>query len=149
MPEDAGAARARVAAHLHGTRYEARLLEQLETALCFEDPEYVGLLAASPDEPTVHALALFGEVAGARSVTKLHALVGEDADALALLVDALLSIADRSGERMILAEMPEDTLFDVAASRLQAAGFALEGIVPDLVSDGVGLRLFVRRSRSA
>ena len=145
MPEDAGAARALVSAHFRDTRYEARLLEQLESTLQFEDPEYVALLAAPPDGARLHGLAMFGEVAGARAVIKLHALVGADAGVLAALLDALQSAAERSGERMIVCELPDDAPFERAALRLDAAGFVEEGRVRDFVRDGVALRLLVWR----
>jgi hypothetical protein len=87
---------------------------------------------------------LFGTVAGARSVVKVHGVVAhEPATAIALL-DAVRQASERSGERMILCELPEDAPFAVASEALEASGFAEEGRVPDFVRDGVALRLLVR-----
>ena len=72
QPGDAGAARVLVSGHFAGTPYEARILEQLEIAIAGDDPECRALVAIAP---AVRGLALFGEVAGAAGVVKIHALV--------------------------------------------------------------------------
>ena len=46
MPEDARAARDTIVDHFRGTPYLARVLEVLDDALRFEDPEFLCLLAA-------------------------------------------------------------------------------------------------------
>ena len=147
MPEDADAARAVVVARLGGTRYEVRALEQLEVALTFEDPEYMAFLAAGPTSGQLVGLALFGAVAGAQRVTKLHALLGDDQGTCAALADAVRTVASESGERMVVAELPEDMVVDDAVAALRATGFHEEGRVEDFVADGIGLRFLVWRAR--
>ena len=146
MPEDADAARAVVVARLGGTRYEARALEQLDVALTFEDPEYMALLAAEPRSGQLVGLALFGAVAGAKQVTKLHALLGDEAGTCAALADAVRAVASDSGERMVVAELADDPTFGKAIAALRDGGFAEEGRVDDFVADGVELRFLVWRS---
>jgi hypothetical protein len=146
MPEDADAARAVIAARLGGTRYEARALEQLDAALSFEDPEYMALLAAEPASGQLAGLVLFGAVAGATRVTKLHLLLGDDAGTGAALAEAVRTVASDSGERMVVAEVPDDMPFRVAATALRERGFREEGRVDDFVTDGVGLRFLVWRA---
>jgi hypothetical protein len=144
MPADADAARAFVSEHFAGTRYRTRALEILESALQFDDPEYMALLAHDEPGALLVGLALFGTVAGARSVVKVHGLVGRDLSAATALLDAIRETSEHSGERMIVCEIPEDEPFTVAAAALAAAGFTEEGRVPDFVQDGVALRLLVR-----
>jgi predicted GNAT superfamily acetyltransferase len=144
MPDDAASARAFVSDHFAGTRYRSRVLEILECALRFDDPEYMALLAHDGAGPQLVGLALFGAVAGARSVVKVHALVGHDAPAAAALVEAIRETSEHSGERMIVCEIPDDEPFTVAAAALVSSGFTEEGRVPDFVRDGVALRLLVR-----
>jgi hypothetical protein len=145
MPDDAGAARALVSAQLAGTRYHSRLLEQLDTALRFEDPEYLALLAFADDPERLLGLVLFGTVAGARAVVKVHGVVACASEAAVALLDAVRQASERSGERMIVCELPDDALFADAAAALEASGYADEGRVPDFVRDGVALRLLVWR----
>jgi hypothetical protein len=147
MPGDADAARALVVARFAGTRYESRVLEQLEVALSFEDPEYVALLASEPGSDHLVGLALFGAVAGAQRVTKLHALLGDDDGTCAALADAVRNVAADSGERMVVAELPDDAPFRSAIVALRESGYAEEGRVDDFVCDGVGLRFLVWRPR--
>lgn len=146
MPEDAEAARAVIAARLGGTRYEVRVIEQLDVALTFEDPEYMALLAAEPASGQLVGLVMFGEVAGAHRVTKLHALLGDDVGTCAALADAVRTVASESGERMVVAELADELVFDDAIAALRGSGFHEEGRVDDFVADGVGLRFLVWRS---
>jgi uncharacterized protein YhfF len=146
MPEDAGAARAMIAARLGGTRYEARALEQLDVALTFEDPEYMALLAAEPASGQLVGLVMFGAVAGAQRVTKLHVLLGDDEGTCSTLASAVRTVASESGERMVVAELPDDPVFAVAIAALRASAFHEEGRVDDFVADGVGLRFLVWRA---
>jgi hypothetical protein len=146
MPENADAARAVVVAHLGGSRYEARALEQLDVALSFEDPEYMALLAAEPGSEQVVGLVMFGAVAGAQRVTKLHALLGDDEGTCAALATAVCTVAAGSGERMVVAEMPDDIVFRDSVAALRASGFDEEGRVDDFVADGIALRLLVWRA---
>jgi hypothetical protein len=143
MPEDAAPARALVTASLGGTRYLARTLEQLDAALQFEDPEFLAVLAERDDAAV--ALALFGTVAGARQCSKLHVLAGGDGDALDALAAGVVQLCEDAGERLVVAELPDDAIFAAAYSALRAAGFREEGRVDDYVADGVGLRLMVWR----
>lgn len=145
MPEEADAARALVVARFAGTRYEARVLEQLDVALSFEDPEYIALLAAEPGSDHLVGLVLFGAVAGAQRVTKLHALLGDDEGTCLALADAVRRVATDSGERMVVAEVPDDAPFRAATIALRESGYAEEGRVDDFVGDGVGLRFLVWR----
>lgn len=147
MPGDADAARALVVARFAGTRYESRVLEQLDVALSFEDPEYVALLASEPGSDHLVGLALFGAVAGAQRVTKLHALLGDDDGTCAALADAVRNVAADSGERMVVAELPDDAPFRRAIVALRESGYDEEGQVNDFVCDGVGLRFLVWRPR--
>lgn len=147
MPEDADAARAVVVARLGGTRYEVRALEQLEVALTFEDPEYMAFLAAEPASGQLVGLALFGAVAGAQRVTKLHALLGDDQGTGAALANAVRTVASESGERMVVAELSDDAAFRDTLAALRATGFHEEGRVEDFVADGIGLRFLVWRAR--
>lgn len=146
MPEDAGTARALVSGAFSATRYEPRLLEQLETALRFEDPECMALLAFAEGEKRLAGLVLFGTVAGARSVVKVHAVIGPDRDAMLALLDAVRQTCENSGERMIVCEIPNDRPFALAADALLQSDYVEEGRVSDFVSDGTDLRLLVWRA---
>jgi hypothetical protein len=149
MPDDAGAARALLSGQLAGTRYHDRLVEQLDAALEFEDPEYLALLAFDDDESRLLGLVLFGTVAGARAVVKVHGVVALEPEAAVALLDAVRQASERSGERMIVCELPDDIPFAAAAAALEASGYAEEGRVPDFVRDGVALRLLVWRAEPA
>ena len=144
MPDDAGAARAFLSEQFAGTRYRARALELLESALRFEDPEHMALLAFAQGGARLVGVVLFGTVAGARSVVKIHGVVARERESAVALLDSVRQASERSGERMIVAELPDDAPFAVASEALEASGFAEEGRVPDFVRDGVALRLFVR-----
>ena len=144
MPDDADAARAFVSDQLSTTRYAARILEQLDAALQFDDPEYMALLACAQPGERLVGLGLFGTVAGARAVVKVHAIVGGDPQAADELLHAVHLASARSGERMLVCELPDDVPFANAARALAANGYAEEGRVADFVCDGVALRLLVR-----
>ena len=149
LPEDAGAVRALVSEQFAGTRYRARALELLDSALQFEDPEYMALLAFGEDAAHPVGLVLFGTVAGARALVKVHGVVAPDREPAMALLDAVRQASEHSGERMIVCELPDDAPFAVAAEALEASGYAEEGRVPDFVRDGVALRLLVRPLVSA
>jgi hypothetical protein len=144
MPEDADATRAFVAAQFSNPRYRARALEVLGCALAFEDPEYMALLAVDGEPERLVGIAVFGTVAGAHAVVKLHGVITSDGAAARALVDAVHRASEHSGERMIVCELPDDPPFATAVAALEADGFTEEGRVPDFVRDGVALRLFVR-----
>jgi hypothetical protein len=149
MPEDADAARAAVVDAFRGTRYLARMLEVLDSALRFEDPEFLCLLAAPDDSGAIDGLVLFGTVLGARLATKVHAVVAPDPRVQLALLDAVRETCVRSRERLVVCELPHDTPFDVAAVALVASGYREEGRIEDFVRDGVALRLLVWRPLSA
>jgi hypothetical protein len=145
LPEDARAARETVVDHFRGTPYLARLLGVLGDALRFEDPEFLCLLAAPGESDPPLGLVLFGTVLGARLVTKIHAVIATDPRVQLALLDAVRETCVRSGERLVVCELPHDTPFDVTGVALVARGFREEGRIEDLVRDGVALRLLVWR----
>jgi hypothetical protein len=145
MPQDADAARGAVADQFRGTPYLARTLEVLDSALRFEDPEYLCLLVAASESDPPLGLVLFGTVLGARRASKVHAVVAPDARVQLALLDAVREICVRSGERLVVCELPHDVPFDITAVALLASGYHEEGRIDDFVRDGVALRLFVWR----
>ena len=145
MPEDAEAARAVVRVTLRDTRYLGRALEVLDAALAFDDPEFMGLLALNA-AGAVESVAVFGTVAGADRVVKLHGLTGGSADMHAGLLDGLSSACLDAGERMLLCELPDDSLFETLRVALEGADYHLEGRVSDFTADGIDLRLYVWRN---
>ena len=149
MPEDARAARDTIVDHLRGTPYLDRVLEVLDDALKFEDPESLCLLAALADSASPDGLILFGTVLGARLVTKVHAVVAPDPRVQLALLDAVRETCVHSGERLVLCELPNDAPFDVAGVALVASGYREEGRIDDFVRDGVALRLLVWRPEAA
>ena len=149
MPEDAAAARATIMDQLRGTPYLARHLEVLDCALRFEDPEYLCLLAAPAEDDAPTGLVLFGTVLGARLATKVHGVLASDPRVQLALIDAVRETCVRSGERLVVCELPHDAPFDVASVALLASGYREEGRIDDFVRDGVALRLFVWRPDTA
>ena len=145
MPEDAGAARATLIEQFRGAPYLARMLEVLDSALRFEDPEFLCLLAEQAEIGGIDGFVLFGTVLGARLATKVHAVVAPDPRVQLALLDAVRATCARSGERLVVCELPHDTPFDVAAVALVASGYREEGRVEDFVREGVALRLLVWR----
>jgi hypothetical protein len=146
LPEDADAARALVVTELSGSRYERRVLEQLDLVLSFEDPEYMALLAAMPDSGRLVGLVMFGAVAGAQRVSKLHVLLGDDEGTCAALAAAVRSVASAAGERMVVAELPDDPAVRHAIAALRGSGFDEETRVDDFIADGIGLQFLVWRA---
>lgn len=144
MPDDVGDARTCISAQFAGTRYEDRALEQLDIALQFDDPEYMALLASRGEEKALRGLVLFGTVAGARGVVKVHVLVARERETAVALLEAVRATSEHSGERMIVCELPDDTPLMTAADALVASGFVEVGRVADFVTDGVAMRLLVR-----
>jgi hypothetical protein len=112
----------------------------------FDDPEYMAVLARSASLERRVGLVLFGTIAGARQVVKVHAVVGPDREVLEMLLRAVRQMAETSGERMIVCELPEDAAFALVDEALGASGYAEEGRVPDFVRDGVALRMMVCRA---
>lgn len=143
LPDDADAARAFVSGQFTNPRYRARALEVLNNALQFEDPEFMALIAFDGEPAHLVGITVFGTVAGAHAVVKLHGVITSEPAAARALVDAVRQASTRSGERMIVCELPDDRAFGAAVAALEASGFTEEGRVPDFVRDGVALRLFV------
>ena len=148
MPEDADAARETILDGFRGTPYLARTLEVLDSALRFEDPEFLCLLAARAEAGAIDGLVLFGTVLGARLATKVHGVVAPDPRVQLALLDAVRETCVRSGERLVVCEQPDDTPFDLTAVALLASGYREEGRIEDFVRDGVALRLLVWRPES-
>jgi hypothetical protein len=150
MPDDASTVRAFVSGYFEAPRYRARALEALQCALNFDDPEYMALIAvdetseAAAPSDALAGVALFGTVAGAHAVVKLHGVLAREAASARSLVEAVVRASQQSGERMIVCELPDDAPFAIAAAALLATGFTEQGRVPDFVRDGVALRLLVR-----
>jgi len=65
------------------------------------------------------------------------------------LLDAVRETCVRSGERLVVCELPHDAPFDVAGVALLASGYREEGRIDDFVRDGVALRLLVWRPEAA
>lgn len=149
MPEDAPTAREAVIDCFRGTPYLARMLEVLDDALKFEDPEFLCLLAAPGESDPPAGLVLFGTVLGARLVTKIHAVVAPDPRVQLALLDAVRETCLRSGERLVVCELPHDAPFDVAGVALLASGFREEGRIEHFVREGVALRLLVWRPKAS
>jgi hypothetical protein len=145
MPEDAVAARGVLAGAYRGTPYLGRAVEVLESALRFEDPEYLCLLAERTADQAPAGLVLFGTVVGARLAAKVHFVAGADPRVMLALLGAVRETCERSGERLVVCEIPRDTPFDVAGVALVASGFREEGCIEDFVRDGVDLRIMVWR----
>jgi hypothetical protein len=145
MPEDARSAHVLLERAFRGTAYLARLREVLDDALRFEDPEYLCLLAESERESVLEGLVLFGTILGARLATRVHAVAAVDPRVQLALLDAVRETCVRSGERLVVCELPHDTPFDLTGIALVARGYREEGRIEDFVRDGVALRLFVWR----
>jgi hypothetical protein len=137
---DAAAARALVAAQFSGTRYAERLSELLDMALASSNHEYESHVAADATTGAVMGFVVFGAVAGASGVCRIHGLVSEDEAVLRSLI-----VAARREQRLAICEVADDAPNRSAMRALAACEFADEGGVPDYFDDGVALRLFVRR----
>jgi hypothetical protein len=145
LPEDAAAAAGVLTDAFRGTPYLARMQEVLESALRFDDPEFLCLLAQPSESEPRTGLVLFGTVLGARLVAKVHVVTGADPRVMLALLGAVRETCERSGERLVVCEIPRDTPFDVAAVALVASGYREEGRIEDFVRDGVALRVMVWR----
>ena len=140
-PEDAGAARALVSAQLGGSLYASRVFEQLDVALGNADPECLSLAAF--DGGDVVGFTLYGAIAGAAGVVKLHALIGSERSALSAVVRAITAAGDW---RLAVCETPDDTAFHAGGEALREFGFEVEGRIQDLVRDGVDLLILAWRA---
>lgn len=128
------------------TPYIDRALEILEHAERGRDEEHRALVIAR--DGTVAAIALFGAVAGAIGVTKLHAAVIAPSVSVAdigeRIVTAVLDEARREGARLVVAELPDDPALGQVRTLLSSVGFDEEARVPDFYRDGVALTLLRR-----
>ena len=145
LPEDAAVARDLLAGSFRGTPYLGRAEEVLDSALRFEDPEYLCLLAEREADGAALGLVLFGTVVGARLAAKVHVVASADPRVMLALLGAVRETCEQSGERLVVCEIPRDTPFDVCAVALVASGFREEGRIEDFVRDGVALRVMVWR----
>src|SRR4051794_40792159 len=100
LPEDAAAAHGVLAESLRGTPYLRRAEEVLESALRFEDPEYLCLVAESGAGGEPLGLVLFGTVIGARLAAKVHVVASHDPRVMLALLGAVRETCERSGERL-------------------------------------------------
>ena len=144
-PADADEARASVNRALGGSRHARRVLEQLDVAISGADAECVAWVLADHDHSSLSGVVLFGPVAGASGVTKIHALVGVDRDAMVTLVDGLMLEHQLRTARMVVCEIADDRACAKAYAALVACAFTHEGRVADFFADGVNLDLMVRR----
>ena len=144
-PADADAARALVHSALGDSRHASRVFEQLEVALSGEDVECEALVVAEGDEASLRAMVLFGPLAGANGVVKLHAIVAVNADAMVSLVNGLMQEPGVRSARMVVCEIANDAACVAAGAALLACAFVREGRVDDFFADGVNLDLMVRR----
>jgi len=128
------------------TPYIDRAMEILQRAERGHDVEHRALVIAR--DGTVAALALFGAVAGAVGVSKLHAAIVAPsvsvADVGERIVSAVLDTTRHEGGRLIVAELPDDPVMNQARALLTSAGFEEEARVPDFYRDGVALTLMRR-----
>ena len=144
-PGDADSARALVHRALGGSRHAGRVLELLDVACTGADAECVALVVAGIDPLLACGLVLFGPVAGATGVLKIHALVGANADVMVTLVNAIVLGPQGRAARVIVCEIADDKACAVAARALLASAFAQEGRVEDYFADGVNLDILALR----
>src|SRR3954469_18685981 len=125
------------------TPYIDRALEVLQLAERGHDDEHRALVIAR--DGTVAALALFGRVAGATGLSKLHAAVIAPSvsvgDVGERLVRAVLNEARDAGARLVVAELPDDPVIGRIRALLLSVGFDEEARVPDFFRHGVALTL--------
>jgi len=144
--EDHVSARVLLMGALGVTPYIDRAMEILQRAELGHDVEHRALVIAR--DGTVAALALFGAVAGAVGVSKLHAAIVAPsvsvADVGERIVSAVLDTTRHEGGRLIVAELPDDPVMNQARALLTSAGFEEEARVPDFYRDGVALTLMRR-----
>ena len=144
-PADGDEARGLLHHSFGGSRHASRVNEQLDVAISGADPECVALVLAEHDQSPLSGVVLFGPLAGASGVMKIHALVGVDRDAMVMLVDGLMLEHQVSTARMFVCEIADDPPCAEAAAALHACVFTREGRVHDFFADGVNLDLMVRR----
>ena len=147
QPTDAGAARACVSAQLSGSRYELRVLEQLDAALRGDDTECRAMVATALDDQGVQGVVLFGTVAGAQGVVRIHALTASNAEVARALGVSVQAQCIRSAGRMLVCEVADDPLARVTVHAMRELGFEEEGRIADFVRDATDLLILVWRGR--
>lgn len=131
------------------TPYVDRAMEVLQQAerAGGHDAEHRAVVIAR--DGTVAALALYGRVAGASGVVKLHAVVLAPSvtadDVGERIISAVVEEARAEGMRLIIAELPDDPALGQMRALLGSSSFEEEARVPDYFRDGVALTL-LRRS---
>jgi len=144
-PDDHVAARVLLMGALGVTPYIDRAMEVLQLAErgSGHDEEHRALVIER--DGTVAALALFGAVAGAVGVRKLHAAVlapsVSAADVGQRIVRAVLDDARDEGALRMVPGLPDDPAIGQVRALLASEGFEEEARVPDFYRDGVGLTL--------
>ncbi|HKW48957.1 MAG TPA: hypothetical protein VJN70_16015 [Gemmatimonadaceae bacterium] len=148
-PDDHVAARVLLMGALGVTPYIDRAMEVLQLAErgAGHDDEHRALVIER--DGTVAALALFGSVAGAMGVQKLHAAVLAPSvsagDVGQRIVGAVLDGARGEGARIVIAELPDDPAMGQVRALLASAGFEEEARVPNFYREGVALTLLRRQ----
>lgn len=146
--DDHVAARVLLMGALGVTPYVDRAMEVLQRAErgAGHDEEHRALVIAR--DGTVAALALFGTVAGASGVLKLHTVVLAPSvtagDVGERIIGAVVDEARAEGMRLIVAELPDDPVMGQMRALLASNDFEEEARVPDYVRDGVALTLLRR-----
>lgn len=146
--DDHVAARVLLMGALGVTPYVDRAMEVLQHAERGggHDEENRALVIAR--DGTVAALALFGTVAGATGVMKVHAVVLAPSvtpdDVGERIIGAVVEEARTGGARLIIAELPDDPVLGQMRALLTSNGFEEEARVPDYFRDGVALTVLRR-----
>src|SRR5690349_15424640 len=139
-PDDHVAARVLLMGALGVTPYIDRAMEILQLAERGggHDDEHCALVIER--DGTVAALALFGAVAGAVGVKKLHVAVLAPSvsaeDVGQRILRAVFDEARGQGARLIVAELPDDPAMGQVRALLATEGFAEEARVPDFYREG-------------
>jgi L-amino acid N-acyltransferase YncA len=128
------------------TPYVDRAIEILEFAERGHDEEHRALVIAR--DGTVAALALFGTIAGARGVSKVHVILLAPSvtpdDVGGRIIGAVLEEARANAMRLLIAELPDDPVMGQMRALLASNGFEEEARVSDYFRDGVALTLLRR-----
>jgi ribosomal protein S18 acetylase RimI-like enzyme len=99
----------------------------------------------------VVGLALFGEVAGTAGTGRMHLITVTASARLAAvgggLCDAAMADMVSRGDRLIVAEVPDDPILTSGRGLLARSGFAESGRVADYYRDGVDLVILTRVAR--
>ena len=133
-PDDHVPARVLLMGALGVTPYIDRAMEVLQLAERGHDHEHRALVIAR--DGTVAALALFGAVAGAIGVSKIHTAVVAPsvsvADVGQRIVNAVLEEARSDGARLVVAELPDDPAMGQVRALLTSVGFEQEARVENM-----------------